>query len=165
MEYFLLISGLILILFGIIGSILPALPGVPVSWVGLLLIYLIPDININYWILGITLFLTIVISILDYVLPSKGTKKFGGTKYGVWGTNIGLIVGLFFPPFGFVIGPFLGAFAGELIYNSKDTKGAFRAAVGSFLGLLASGFMKVMFCLLLLGIYLVVFFSNLEVWF
>ena len=165
MEYFLLISGLILILFGIIGSILPALPGVPVSWVGLLLIYLIPDININYWILGITLFLTIVISILDYVLPSKGTKKFGGTKYGVWGTNIGLIVGLFFPPFGFVIGPFLGAFAGELIYNSKDTKGAFRAAVGSFLGLLASTFMKVLFCLLLLGIYFVVFFSNLEVWF
>lgn len=165
MEYFLLISGLILILFGIIGSILPALPGVPVSWVGLLLIYLIPDININYWILGITLFLTIVISILDYVLPSKGTKKFGGTKYGVWGTNIGLIVGLFFPPFGFVIGPFLGAFAGELIYNSKDTKGAFRAAVGSFLGLLASTFMKVLFCLLLLGIYFVVFFSNLEIWF
>lgn len=165
MEYILLIFGLILILFGIIGSILPALPGVPVSWVGLLLIYLIPDININYWILGITLFLTIIISILDYVLPSKGTKKFGGTKYGVWGTNIGLIVGLFFPPFGFVIGPFLGAFAGELIYNSKDTKGAFRAAVGSFLGLLASTFMKVLFCLLLLGIYFVVFFSNLEIWF
>ena len=165
MEYVLLILGLVLILFGIVGSILPALPGVPVSWFGLLLIYLIPEIKINYWILGITLVLTIIIAILDYVLPSKGTKHFGGTKYGVWGTNIGLIVGLFFTPFGFVIGPFLGAFAGELIYNSKDTKSAFKAAVGSFLGLLASTFMKVMFCLLLLGIYFVVFFSNLEVWF
>ncbi|WP_339887496.1 DUF456 domain-containing protein [uncultured Flavobacterium sp.] len=165
MEYVLLIFGLVLILFGIIGSILPALPGAPISWVGLLLIYLIPEIKINYWILGITLLLTIIIAVLDYILPSKGTKHFGGTKYGIWGTNIGLIVGLFFPPFGFVIGPFLGAFAGELIYNSKDTKGAFKAAVGSFLGLLASTFMKVLFCLLLLGIYLVVFFSNLEVWF
>lgn len=165
MEYVLLILGLVLILFGILGSILPALPGTPISWVGLLLIYLIPAIKINYWILGLTLILTIVIAVLDYVLPSKGTKHFGGTKYGIWGTNIGLIIGLFFPPFGFVIGPFLGAFIGELIYNSKDTKGAFIAAVGSFLGLLASTFMKVLFCLLLLGIYLVVFFSNLEVWF
>lgn len=165
MEYFLLIAGLILILFGIIGSVLPALPGPPISWIGLLLIYLIPEIKINYWILGLTLILTIIIIVLDYVLPAKGTKRFGGTKYGVWGTNIGLIVGLFFPPFGFVIGSFLGAFLGELIYNSKDTKGAFKAAVGSFLGLLASSFMKVMFCLLLLGIYFVVFFSNLEVWF
>jgi len=165
MEYILLIDGLILILFGIIGSILPALPGPSASWIGLLLIYLINGIHFNYWILGVTLFLTIVITILDYVLPAKGTKKFGGTKYGIWGTNIGLIIGLFFPPLGFVIGPFLGAFIGELIYNSKDTKGAFKAAVGSFLGLLASTFMKVMFCLLLFGIYLIVFFSNLSVWF
>lgn len=165
MEYVLLIFGLILILLGIVGSLLPALPGPPISWVGLLQIYLIQGIKINYWILGLTLILTIIIAILDYVLPAKGTKRFGGTKYGVWGTNIGLIVGLFFPPFGFVIGSFLGAFLGELIYNSKDTKGAFKAAVGSFLGLLASSFMKVMFCLLLLGIYFVVFFSNLEVWF
>jgi uncharacterized protein YqgC (DUF456 family) len=165
MDYFLLIAGLILIIFGIIGSILPALPGIFVSWVGLALIYMIPSIAINYWILGITLFITIVISILDYVLPSKGTKHFGGTKYGIWGTNLGLVVGLFFPPFGFVIGPFLGAFAGEIICNSKDPKGAFKAAVGSFLGLLASTFMKVIFCLLLLGVYFVVFFSNLSVWF
>ncbi len=166
MEYILLIIGLILILLGIVGSILPALPGPPISWVGLLLIYLIPAIKINYWILGLTLILTIVIAVLDYVLPAKGAKRFGGTKYGIWGTNIGLLIGLiFFPPFGFVIGAFLGAFVGELIYNSKDTKGAFKAAVGSFLGLLASSFMKIMFCLVLLGIYFVVFFSNLEVWF
>lgn len=165
MEYVLLIFGLALILLGIVGSILPALPGPPTSWVGLLLIYLITGIEINYWILGISLFLTIVITILDYVLPAKGTKHFGGTKHGIWGTNIGLVAGLFFPPFGFIIGPFLGAFAGELIYNSQDKNRALKAAVGSFLGLLASTFMKVLFCLVLLGIYFVVFFSHLEVWF
>jgi hypothetical protein len=114
MEYILLIFGLVLILAGIVGSILPALPGPPISWVGLLLIYLIPAIKINYWILSLTLVLTIIIAVLDYVLPSKGTRHFGGTKYGIWGTNIGLIAGLFFTPFGFVIGPFLGAFVGEL---------------------------------------------------
>tara|TARA_B110000503_G_C7145754_1_gene412875 strand:+ start:900 stop:1397 length:498 start_codon:yes stop_codon:yes gene_type:complete len=165
MDYILLFVSLFFILFGIIGSVIPVLPGPPVSWVGLLLIYLIPAIKINYWILGLTLFLTIIIVVLDYVLPSKGTKHFGGSKYGVWGTNIGLIIGLFFPPFGFVIGPFLGAFAAELIYNSKDTNGALKAAIGSFLGLLASSFMKILFCFLLLGIYFVVFFLNLEIWF
>lgn len=165
MEYILLLSGFILILLGIAGSILPALPGPPISWIGLLLIYLIPQITVNYWILGSTLFLTILIVILDYVLPSEGTKRFGGTKYGVWGTNIGLIAGLFFPPIGFIIGPFLGAFVGELIYNSSDKNSALKAAFGSFLGLLASTFMKVMFCLMLLGIYFVVFFSNWNVWF
>lgn len=165
MDYILLFVSLFFILFGIIGSVIPVLPGPPVSWVGLLLIYLIPAIKINYWILGLTLFLTIIIVVLDYVLPSKGTKHFGGSKYGVWGTNIGLIIGLFFPPFGFVIGPFLGAFAAELIYNSKDANGALKAAIGSFLGLLASSFMKILFCFLLLGIYFVVFFLNLEIWF
>lgn len=165
MEYILLIFGLLLILFGIVGSILPALPGPPIGWVGLLLIYLIPDVKINYWVLGITLILTIIIAVLDYVLPSKGTKHFGGTKHGIWGTNIGLIIGLFFPPLGFIIGPFLGAFVGELIYNAQDKNRALKAAFGSFLGLLASTFMKVLFCFILLGIYLVIFLSNLEIWF
>lgn len=165
MEYVLLIFGLALVLIGIVGSILPALPGPPISWIGLLIIYLIPEIAINYWVLGITLVLTIIIAVLDYVLPAKGTKHFGGTKYGIWGTNIGLITGLFFPPLGFIIGPFIGAFIGELIYNSKNPKSAINAAIGSFLGLLASTFMKVLFCIVLLGTFLVVFFSNLEVWF
>lgn len=166
MEYALLILGFCLIIGGIIGSILPALPGLPLSWLGLLCLFFIPEIQINYWLLGITLLFTIVISILDYIIPAQGTKKFGGTKYGIWGTNIGLVIGIFIPiPFGFIIGAFLGAFIGELIYNSKDQKRAFNAAIGSFLGFIAGTFMKVFYGLILLGLFIWVFIKNWEVWF
>ena len=104
MDIILVVLGLLCCIIGLLGSFLPALPGPPISWVGLLLLYLTSFVENNYWVLGITLVLTIIISVLDYVIPSKGTKKFGGTKYGVWGTNIGLIIGLFFPPIGFIIG-------------------------------------------------------------
>jgi uncharacterized protein YqgC (DUF456 family) len=78
MEYFLLILGFILMIIGILGSLLPALPGPPISWVGILLLYFCPRIETNYWLLGITLVIAIVIGILDYVIPAQGTKYFGG---------------------------------------------------------------------------------------
>jgi uncharacterized protein len=160
MDSILLILGLVCCIVGLFGSFLPVLPGPFLSWVGLLLLYLTEKIETNYWILGLTLIITLVITVLDYVIPAKGTKRFGGTKYGIWGTNIGLIVGLFFPPFGFVIGPFLGAFIGELIYNSNDKKSALKAAFGSFLGFLVSTFMKFMLCLSFLCLFLFVAIKN-----
>lgn len=153
MDIALAIIGFIYCVVGLIGSFLPVLPGPALSWVGLLLIYLTKTVENNYWVLGFTLVLTIVISILDYVIPAKGTKRFGGTKYGVWGTNIGLVVGLFFPPIGFIVGPFVGAFVGELINNSQDKNGALKAAFGSFIGFLVSTFMKFMVCLSFLILY------------
>lgn len=166
MEYFLLILGFILMLVGIIGSILPALPGPPISWVGILMLYLCEGISINYWILAVTLLIAVVIGILDYIIPAKGTKYFGGSKYGIWGTNIGLVVGIFAPiPFGFLIGPFVGALVGELIYNSQEKGRAFKAATGSFIGFLAGTFMKVLVSLLFLGLFLVLVWQNRTVWF
>lgn len=147
MDTILLTLGFILCIVGIVGSFLPVLPGPAASWVGLLLLYLTDKVQNNYWILGVTLIVTITISILDYVIPAQGTKKFGGSKYGIWGTNIGLVVGLFIPPFGFILGPFVGAFVGELLYNSNDKKGALKAAIGSFIGFIVSTFMKVIVCL------------------
>jgi uncharacterized protein YqgC (DUF456 family) len=165
MEYILLILGICLLIGGIIGSILPALPGLPLSWLGLLCLFFVPGIETNYWLLGITLVLTIILSILDYLIPAKGTKMFGGSNYGIWGTNIGLVVGIFLPiPFAFLICPFLGAFIGELIYNSQDKKRALNAAFGSFLGFLAGTFMKVFYGLVLLGIYIWIAFKNYEIW-
>lgn len=160
MDIILLVLGFICCIVGLVGSFLPVLPGTPMSLIGLLLLYLTDFIKINYWILGITLFITIVISILDYTLPAQATKKFGGSKYGVIGTNVGLIIGLFFPPFGFVIGLFLGAFIGELIYNSSNTRSALKAAVGAFIGFLVSSFMKFMICLSFLLLFIWITISN-----
>ena len=160
MDVLLLIVGFVLMILGLIGSFLPVLPGVSLSWIGLLLLYFTEKIQSNYWVLGITLIITIIVTILDYVIPAKGTKKFGGTKYGIWGTNIGLILGLFFPPIGFIVGPFVGAFVGEILNNSSDTNGALKAATGSFIGFLVSTFMKFMVCLSFLLLYLFVAVKN-----
>lgn len=160
MDVILVILGFICCVVGLFGSFLPVLPGPPISWLGLLLLYLTNYVEANYWVLGITFIITIAITVLDYTIPAKGTKQFGGTKYGVWGTNIGLIIGLFFPPIGFIIGLFVGAFVGELIYNSKDKKGALKAAFGAFLGFLVSSFMKFMICFCYLLLFLFVAIRN-----
>lgn len=161
MDALLLALGLICMIGGILGSFLPVLPGPGLSWLGLLLLYFTEAVTMNYWILGISLLITIVISILDYVIPAQGTKRFGGSSYGIWGTNIGLVVGIFAPiPFGFIVGPFVGALVGELIYNSKDQSRALKAATGSFIGFLASSFMKFVVCVGFLGLFLVVVWRN-----
>lgn len=154
MDFVLLIIGFLCIITGLLGSFLPVLPGPSISWVGLALLYFTKAVPANYWILGIALIITIIISVLDYVIPAKGTKQFGGSSYGIWGTNIGLVVGIFAPiPFGFLIGPFIGALVGELIYDYKDHQRALKAATGSFLGFLASSFMKFVLCVMYLGLF------------
>ena len=154
MDFVLLIIGFLCIITGLLGSFLPVLPGPSISWVGLALLYFTKAVPANYWILGIALLITIIISVLDYVIPAKGTKKFGGSSYGIWGTNIGLVIGIFAPiPFGFLIGPFVGALVGELIYDYKDHNRALKAAAGSFVGFLASSFMKFVICVMYLGLF------------
>ena len=154
MDLIIVTLGFICIIVGLLGSFLPVLPGPSISWVGLALLYFTKVVPANYWILGVALLITIIISVLDYVIPAKGTKKFGGSSYGIWGTNIGLVIGIFAPiPFGFLIGPFVGALVGELIYDYKDHQRALKAATGSFLGFLASSFMKFVICVMYLGLF------------
>ncbi|MFZ5941085.1 MAG: DUF456 domain-containing protein [Bacteroidota bacterium] len=149
MDVLLAIAGAILILTGFIGSVVPVLPGPPISWGGYLLLYWTHYINNarepylnSLWIL---LFVVIVVTVLDYVVPVWGTKKFGGSKAGVWGSTIGLIIGLFLGPIGIIIGPFLGAFIGEMISGKKE-KEALRAGWGSFIGFLTGVGLKLMTC-------------------
>jgi len=140
---------------GLFGSFLPVLPGVPVSWLGLLMLHLAPSIPMNYWLLGITLVIAILIYVLNLMIPAMGTKRFGGSRSGMIGATIGLVVGLLAPiPFGVLIGPFVGAFIGEIV-NKSSSRSALKAAFGSFLGFLASSFMEfvIAFAFLLLFIY------------
>ena len=160
MDIFLVILGFVFACLGIVGSFLPVLPGPITSWVGLLLLHLTSVIPQNWTFLGITLAIAVFIFILDYFIPAMGTKRFGGSKYGVYGTTIGLIVGLFTPiPFGILIGAFVGALVGELIYDSKDTNRAIKASFGAFLGFLASATIKFSIATVYLVLFIVKFFE------
>jgi len=153
MDILLISIGFLLMLVGILGSILPVLPGVPISWLGLLMIYLAPSIPFDWVFLTITFILAALLYLLDYIIPAIGTKRFGGSRYGMIGATLGLLAGFFFPPFGFIIGPFIGAFFGELLYT-KTRHNALRAAFGSFVGFLASVFMKLMATFIYLGLFI-----------
>lgn len=156
MDIVLLVIGFVFMLVGILGSFLPVIPGPPISWLGLLLLYLTNAIPNNWWVLGITLAVALVILVLDYIIPAMGTKKFGGTKAGVIGTTVGLLVALFFPilgPLGIIVWPFVGALVGELL-NKADNKTAAKAAFGSFLGFLTGTFLKFMLSVVYLGLFI-----------
>ena len=166
MDIAFIIIGFILCLIGIVGSILPVLPGPPFGWAGLLFLELTDVIPNNYWFLGITFVIALGIFILDYMMPAISTKKFGGSKSGAIGAIIGLIIGLLAPiPFGFLIGPFVGAFIGELVFNKTEGKQALKAAFGSFLGFLVSTFMKLMVSFIFLGIFIWEVVSNWSLFF
>ncbi len=143
MDIALIIIGLLFCLLGIIGSFLPVLPGPFTSWVGLLIFHFADVIPQNWTFLGITLAISLVVWVLDYIVPALGTKRFGGTKYGMIGSSLGLIIGIIFMgPFGIIIGPFAGAFIGEFIRDSSESSKALKAAFGSFIGFLAGTFLK-----------------------
>lgn len=157
MEIFLVFIGLIFMILGIIGAFLPILPGPITGWVGLLILHFTKAVPQDWTFLGITLFIAVLIYVLDYIIPALGTKKFGGSKYGMYGTTIGLLIGLiFFPPFGIIIGPFVGAFLGELMFDSKDSSRALKAAFGSFIGFLFSTGLKFITGVIYLGLYIAI---------
>lgn len=143
MDILFLILGFLFVCLGIVGSFLPILPGPLTSWIGLLLLQITKAVPVDWTFLGITLAISLLVWVLDYFIPAIGTKRFGGTRYGVYGTTIGLIIGLISPiPFGMLLGAFLGAFFGELLYNKKDTNQALKASFGAFVGFLASATIK-----------------------
>tara|TARA_B100001287_G_scaffold34073_1_gene24205 strand:- start:3076 stop:3567 length:492 start_codon:yes stop_codon:yes gene_type:complete len=154
MDVFLILLASLFLILGIIGSFLPILPGPITSWFGFLILYLSDVTDFSISLLITTFIIALIIWVLDFFIPAIGTKKFGGSKYGVIGTTIGLIIGVISPiPFGILIGPFLGALAGELINKSKSNQ-AIKAAFGSFLGFLASSFIKFIVSLVYFGVFI-----------
>jgi len=142
MDYILIGVGIVMMISGILGGILPVLPGPPLSYIGLLMLHFTERYQFSPRFLIIWAFITVLVYLLDYVIPVWGTRRYGGSKRGVWGSIIGLIVGLFFfPPFGIIIGPFAGAVLGELS-SGKDSGSALRSGFGSFVGFMTGTLLK-----------------------
>lgn len=148
MEYLLLALAIVLMILGIAGCLLPILPGPPLTYLGLVVLHFtrFADISKNLFIiLGIV---AVVVTVIDYVVPIWGTRQFGGSKYGMRGATVGLIIGLFLGPLGIIIGPFIGAVIGELIFKD-DVKYALKAGFGSLLGFLTGVGLKLAASLLM----------------
>ena len=139
---------IVLMILGIAGCLLPVLPGPPLTYLGLVVLHFskFADISKNLFIiLGIV---AVVVTVIDYIVPIWGTKQFGGSKYGMRGATVGLIIGLFLGPPGIIIGPFIGAVVGELIFKD-DFKYAPKAGFGSLLGFLTGVGLKLAAALLM----------------
>lgn len=135
----LIVFAIIFAIVGIVGSVVPGLPGPPLSWLGMLLVYFADKVGdkpepMTLATLLIWLAVTVVVSILDYVIPIKTTTMTGGHKAASTGAIVGLIVGMLVPPVGIILGSLLGAFLGELMVNNKGMWPAFKAGAGAFLG-------------------------------
>ena len=143
-DIVLIVLGAICLFVGLIGCIVPMLPGPPVSYVGLLLIHFSNRAQFSMAELIWGAVAVVVVVLLDYFTPMIGTKKFGGTKYGNWGCIIGTFVGLFFTPAGGIIwGPFVGAVVGELLADRPFPE-ALKAGFGAFLGFLFGTLLKLL---------------------
>lgn len=134
-DYLLLAAGIFLMIFGLIGCLVPVLPGPPLSFAGILLLHFTRFAHYGKWTLIILAAVTVAVTILDYIFPVWGTRKFGGSKYGTRGATVGLIIGFFLGPAGIIIGPLIGAIVGELIFKD-DFRYALKAGIGSLLGFL-----------------------------
>jgi len=155
MTTILIIIGFVLAIFGLLGCILPIIPGPPMSYLSLILLSLAKD-----WQPFSSLFLVLMavlmgaVLLMDYLLPIAGAKKFGASKYGLWGSIIGVVLGIFlFPPWGMIFGAFIGACGGELIAG-KDSRTALRAGWGVFVGNIASAAVKLTYAAVVLFLFI-----------
>lgn len=156
MEIFWIILGAAFIVAGLIGAFLPVVPGLPFSYIGLLILQLLyTPFSISFMLVWLVIVILLGF-VLDNVIPAWATKKSGGSAYGIAGSVIGLVAGLFFPPLGFVVGPLLGAFIGEIIAGQKSDR-ALKSALGAFGGFMAVTGLKVMAA----GIIAFYYFTNM----
>ena len=155
-DILLIIAGIILLLVAFAGCFLPVLPGPPLAFGALILLHFTTVTDVPSEVLWSMAGLALLVTILDYVVPVWGTRKFGGSKAGERGAIAGVIVGLFLGPLGIILGPFFGALAGELLSGPPGDK-AFRSAIGSFKGFLLGVGLKLM-------VTLVIAFYFFKIW-
>jgi len=143
---------------GLIGCIIPVIPGIPLNYVALLFLqYAKEEPVFSKSFLIKFAFYSIIVFLLDYILPIFGAKLYGTTKWGIWGAVIGMVIGIFIlPPIGMILGLFFGAIIGELSAG-KESSLALKAGFATFLGSMAATFIKLSLSLLM-AFY---FFSSL----
>jgi len=157
MTTLLIILGIIFLIIGIIGCIIPGLPGPPLAYIALILLQFTEVVPYDTRFMLTWAMIVVAVTLLDYYVPVWGTQKFGGSKFGMWGSIIGLVLGLSAGPIGIILGPFFGAFIGELI-GGENADNALRAGFGAFLGFVAGTIMK-------LGVtIMIIYYFVVEAW-
>lgn len=141
----------LLLLVGMVGCVVPVIPGPIVAYSGMIcLLWTAKPISVAFLVgFGV---LTAIVTVLDYVIPAMGAKKFNCTKWGTFGCFVGTIVGVFFFPVGLLVGPFCGALIGELIAGRKLGSAAF-GGLGALLGFLSGVAIKLALCVTMAGFY------------
>jgi len=131
------IVGFLVAIFGIVGCILPAIPGPLVSYLSLIIISFVMDWDVfSISFLIVMAALAALVMFLDYILPAGGARRYGASRWGVTGSVVGMVIGFFFfPPFGVFAGAFIGAIIGEILARKRG-KDAVRAGWGVFMGVM-----------------------------
>ena len=145
MDILLIVFAFLLLVAGIAGCVLPLLPGPPLAYAGMLLLHLTDKHHFTTPQLIIWLVVVIVLQVVDYITPLLGSKYSGGTSFGNRGCMAGTLLGLFFMPWGVIVGPFIGAVVGEML-GGQDLSHAIRAGIGTLLGFLFGTLLKVIVC-------------------
>lgn len=137
MSIVLMIVGFLVAIFGIVGCILPAIPGPLVSYLSLIIISFVMDWDVfSISFLIVMAALAALVMFLDYILPAGGARRYGASRWGVTGSVVGMVIGFFFfPPFGVFAGAFIGAIIGEILARKRG-KDAVRAGWGVFMGVM-----------------------------
>jgi len=135
LEGITIVIGSILMLLGLAGSILPILPGPPLSFIGLFLLALLRHFSppLTPALVIILAIVTILVIVMDYIIPLLGARRYGASKWGVWGSVLGMAIGIFWSPFGMLVGAFIGAVVVEWLVG-KTKREALRAGWGVVVG-------------------------------
>lgn len=150
----LLVMAVLLVIAGFIGLIIPAMPGAPLLFSGLLLAAWAENFHyVGFWTLAVLLALTVLTYVADVVSTAFGAKQFGASSRAAIGAVIGGVAGIFLGLIGILIGPFVGALLAELTIR-RDVAGATRAGVGAWIGMILGTAAKMALAIAMIGIFL-----------
>lgn len=165
MDIFLAVTAFLLSIIGLIGCIVPIIPGIVMNFIALVLLSFTSYAEIGWGALAVWLVVTIVVTAADFYLPAWMTRKFGGSRAGEVGATVGVFAGMFlFPPFGIILGPFFGAVLGELTRDKQNVERALQSGLGSFLAFIVGTGLKLIVGLWMLWVVISTCYTPLKAW-